>query len=776
MNFGLSDEQKMLAEHARGLFADRSSYDRLRTLLDASREWDEPLWRDTAELGFLGAAIPEAYGGLGLTALDLAVISEELGRANAAIPFFSSLVLAADAILLAGSEAQKAEWLPQLASGAAVATFAYSEGTHGWGHGLPEARFADGRLHGAKSPVADGGIAAVAVVLAEHDGQSVLVLARLDQPGVVRTKLESFDQLRAHYRLDFDGAQAEILDAAPTDAVLAELFDRAAVQAAFEAVGGAEACLHMARDHALERKIFGRPLAGYQAIKHKLADVLTQVELARSSAHYAAWAAVNAPGELPRAAAAARLNAIAAFELAARENMQVHGGIAYTVEANCHFHYRRERTLALSLGGRERWADRLIDSLVTPLAAAAGTEVDDMSEGAVFRAEARAWLRENAPAHVLPDKDSISDAEEVRRGRAWQECLAEAGYAGIALPEAVGGRGGSALEAVIFAEEEAAHALPKGPYIAIGQGMALAAIVNHGTPEQIERFVGPTLRGEMTWCQLFSEPGAGSDLAAIRTSAVADGDHWTVNGQKVWSSWAHEADWGLLLARTDPTAPKHKGLSFFLLDMKTAGIEVRPIRQISGASDFNETFLTDVRLPDDGRVGQIGGGWGCAMTVLGSERLNSGTEEPTSSVEALIEHARNTPRGNGTALDGEVVRLTLAAAYAQEQAERHFQSRMRTAWSRGEDPGALPSLLKLSFANRLQKMAGFSLEIRDLAGLAPDTGDLAAQQIMNDYIWSVAIRIAGGADEVLRNQLAERVLGMPGEQRIDKDVPFNKLG
>ena len=362
MNFDLSDEQKMLADHARALLADRSGYDRLRFLVDAGLEWDEPLWRAMAELGFLGVAIPECYGGMGLTGLDLAVINEQVGRANAAIPLFSSLVLAANAILLAGSEAQKRRWLPRLASGEVVATFAYGEGLRGWADGLPEACYAGGRLTGIKLPVADGGVATLAVVLAQEAGRAMLTLAELDRPGVSRTRLESFDQLRAHYRLSFEGADAEPMEEAPAEAVLPQLFDRAAVQAAFEAVGGAEACLFMARDHALQRTIFNRSLAGYQAIKHKLADILMHVELARSSAYYAGWAAVDGPEELPRAAAAARLMAITAFEAAARENMQVHGGIGYTFEANCHFHYRRERTLALSLGGRTPWASRLIDT------------------------------------------------------------------------------------------------------------------------------------------------------------------------------------------------------------------------------------------------------------------------------------------------------------------------------------------------------------------------------------------------------------------------------
>lgn len=360
MNFDLSDEQKLLSEQARRLLAERSAPSRLRQLIDGGEEWDEPLWRELGGLGFLGVLIPEAYGGLGLSELDLAVICLELGRANACLPFCSSIVLAADAITLAGSAEQQARWLPLLASGDLVATLAYNEGLAGWSERGMRAEIRDGRLFGTKSPVADGGVAGLAVVLAKSEGTPVLVAVALDQPGCRRTRLESFDQLRAHYALAFDGAEAEVLTRATAREMLPRLFDRAAVQLAFEAVGGAEACLYMARDYALERRIFSRPLAGYQAIKHKLADVLAALELARSSAFYAGWAAANDDRELPRAAAAARLMAISAFEQAAREAAQVHGGVAYTYEANCHFYYRRERTLALSLGGRERWADRLL--------------------------------------------------------------------------------------------------------------------------------------------------------------------------------------------------------------------------------------------------------------------------------------------------------------------------------------------------------------------------------------------------------------------------------
>lgn len=353
MNFDLSDEQHMLAEQARGLLSERVTYDHLRDLIEAGAEWDEPLWRELGAMGFLGVTIAEEFGGMGMSALDLGVIQQELGRANAALPFFSSVVLAADAIQMAGSAEQKATWLPKLASGEVVACFAYAEGPGALlGKNLT---FADGKVSGVKTPVADAGVAQLAVVQAGD----TLVLVDLDQPGVTRARLDSFDQLRPHYRLEFDQAVGEVLPGADT-ATIAALFDKAAVQASFEATGAAEACLYMARDYALERQIFGRSLGSFQAIKHKLADLSVAVELARSSAYYAAWAAGDAPDELPAAAAAAKLTSAAAFEFGARENLQVHGGIGYTFEANCHFYYRRERTLAVSLGNRDHWANRLL--------------------------------------------------------------------------------------------------------------------------------------------------------------------------------------------------------------------------------------------------------------------------------------------------------------------------------------------------------------------------------------------------------------------------------
>ena len=395
---------------------------------------------------------------------------------------------------------------------------------------------------------------------------------------------------------------------------------------------------------------------------------------------------------------------------------------------------------------------------------------------AAFRAEIKGWLAQNAPAFELPATGKLSDEEEVARGRAWQRRLQDGGYAGIMLPESLGGRGGGVIEAILFAEEEARYRLPKGPYVGIGLSMAAPAIIGHGSEAQIQRFVPPILNGETTWCQLFSEPGAGSDLAALRTRAEWKDDAWILNGQKVWSSWAHHADWGIIVARTDPKAPKHKGLSFFLLDMRTPGIEVRPIRQISGASDFNETFLTDARIPDDCRIGAVGEGWACAMTTLSGERLGVGEgADALGGVGALIRLARATPMADGSALEDASIRTELACAYAEERAEKHFQARLRTMMLRGENPGALGAAAKLAYTARLQRTSGLVMEMRGLAGVAHDGQDLEIARVWHDYIWSAALRIAGGADEVLRNQIAERVLNLPGEVRSDKTAPFDEL-
>lgn len=367
MDIELNDEQKQLKDQVSRLLAEQATPDVLRRLITADAGFDPDLWAKTAELGLLGAAIPEAYGGVGLGERDLCVIAEEMGRAVAPIPFFSSICLAAEAIKLAGTEAQKETWLPKLASGEAIATFAWNEGP-GAADANVSTRLTNGRVTGMKAPVADAELAQVMVVVCAGPR---LALVDLGQRGITLAPMKGFDQLRKHARVTFDGAAAEAMDGADAHETLRRLYDRAAVFEAFEQVGAAESAMLMARDYTLQRYTFGRQLASYQAVKHNLANILVMVELARSNALYAAAALEADAPDLAAAAATARLSATRAYEIAARENLQLHGGIGFTWEANCHFHYRRARLLALNLGSAEVWESKLIDALTADNASAA---------------------------------------------------------------------------------------------------------------------------------------------------------------------------------------------------------------------------------------------------------------------------------------------------------------------------------------------------------------------------------------------------------------------
>jgi len=362
VQFVVTEEQGLLRDQVRGLLEKQASPESLRTLITEGQPWNQDLWRAMAELGLLGAAIPEEYGGVGLGVMELAVICEELGRAVAPVPFFSSTCMAAEAIALAGSDAQKARWLPGLASGETVGTLAWAEGT-----GVPAGPWAttaaNAMVKGRKWPVPDAAVADLCVVLCAGEQGPEMAVVELGNLEVCREPLEGFDQLRHHASLEFNNTPCERLTAASGQQAVQTLFERLAVYAAFEQIGGAEAALYMARDYTLDRFIFGRQLASYQAVKHSLADILVMVELARSNALYAVGAIHGALPDRRAAAATARIAATQAYEKAARENLQLHGGIGFTWEANCHFHYRRARLLALNIGSSDAWSDILIDSL-----------------------------------------------------------------------------------------------------------------------------------------------------------------------------------------------------------------------------------------------------------------------------------------------------------------------------------------------------------------------------------------------------------------------------
>ena len=366
MNFEFSDDQRALAAQARRYLADKCGASVVRGVLDGAHTYDAGLWAGLAEMGFLGIVIPEKFGGLGLGYLELCVIAEEMGRVIAPVPFSSSVFLATEFLLAAGSEAQQATWLPKLASGAAIGTFAHAERAGAVTPKTLQLKVSDGRLTGGKIAVADGAIADFAIVSVRSgpgfDAQGIgLYLVDLNGPGVTRTPVETIDPSRGHARLDFDGAAAEPLGAIGQGLALVEnVFDRAAILTAFEQIGGADRALEMARDYALDRMAFGRPIGSFQAIKHMLADMYVAATLARSNGYYGAWALSTDAPELAEAAATARVSATQAFQHCARNNIQVHGGMGFTWAFDCHLYYRRANLLAINLGGLSQWEDALI--------------------------------------------------------------------------------------------------------------------------------------------------------------------------------------------------------------------------------------------------------------------------------------------------------------------------------------------------------------------------------------------------------------------------------
>ncbi|XOV86789.1 MAG: acyl-CoA dehydrogenase family protein [Pseudomonadota bacterium] len=372
MNFEFSDEQNMLREQAQGFLRDNCPFSVTRAIVDGHEPYDRSLWQKVAEMGWLAAAIPEEYEGLGLGYLELCVIAEELGRVVAPIPFSSSAYLAVEGLLAAGTEAQKNAWLPRLASGAVIGTLAVAEQA---GQSSPEdlATAATGtRLTGTKVPVPDGDVADLAIVIARSgngDGASAY-LVDLTQDGVSRETVPTLDPSRSHGKITLNGAEGELLGKDGEGwALLQNLYNRAAILFAWEQVGGSETALNMAREYAMGRYAFGRPIAGYQAIKHKLANMYVNNTLARSNCYYGAWALSTNASELPLAAATARVSAIQAYYYASKENIQTHGGMGFTWEFDCQFLYRRAKLLSVNIGSEAVWQDKLITAIENSRAA-----------------------------------------------------------------------------------------------------------------------------------------------------------------------------------------------------------------------------------------------------------------------------------------------------------------------------------------------------------------------------------------------------------------------
>lgn len=406
---------------------------------------------------------------------------------------------------------------------------------------------------------------------------------------------------------------------------------------------------------------------------------------------------------------------------------------------------------------------------------------DDTPEEAAFRQTVRAWIAANAPKHLEEElkqstfgNSGLKSEDPIAAARSWQRKKFDAGWACLHWPRDYGGRGATPIERVIWGQEEGPYAALSGVFT-IGHGMCGPTLMAWASEEQKRRYLPAMASGEEIWCQLFSEPAGGSDLAGLRTRAERDGDGWVINGQKIWTSGAQHSQYGILITRTDPEAPKHKGLTMFFLDMRSPGVEIRPIRQANGQSGFNEVYFTDVRIPDSQRLGAVGQGWTVSLTTLMNERLSIGSGMPTGFPE-LFDFCMNMELDGAAAIDDRAVRSRLATFAVRASGLNFTGMRAISALSKGETPGPENSIGKLVAGATMQELATFALDLQGQAGvLATPEQAAAGAKFQAMLLRSPATRVEGGTDEILRNIIAERVLGLPGDIRVDKDVPFHAI-
>ncbi|MFM8303330.1 MAG: acyl-CoA dehydrogenase family protein [Actinomycetota bacterium] len=405
--------------------------------------------------------------------------------------------------------------------------------------------------------------------------------------------------------------------------------------------------------------------------------------------------------------------------------------------------------------------------------------VEDTPEEADFRAQARAFFEsvasrrtdadETGNYFAMADDDPETHARHVARNKEWQRRIFDEGWAGITVPPEYGGRGGERWQERVFRQEQARYAVDTGLF-AVSLGMVAPTVLAHGTEDQKRRFLPPMLRGEEIWCQLFSEPGAGSDLAGLTTRAVRDGDEWVVNGQKVWNSGAHHADFGALIARTDVDVPKHRGITYFLVDMRTPGMEVRPLRQATGVAHFNEVFLTDVRIPHANVLGPVDGGWGVAQTMLMNERNMIGSGGMGVGFGDYLRMAREL-----AVTDDPLVRHGLVDCFVRTEIIKYLGARAQAAARAGRPPGPETSVLKLNASVHSAKNGDLGLQIQGARGTLAGPDAYRRGMFQQLFVGQWGMRIGGGTEQIQRNVIGERVLGLPGEPRPDKTLPFRDI-
>ena len=719
MPIALTDDHRELGDVARSFLTAQKARLASRALLDADSETRPAFWAEMAGLGWLGLHIEEQYGGSGYGLPELVVVIDELGRAVAPGPFVPTVVVSS-VIAAVGTDEQKARLLPGLVDGTHTAAI-------GFGGNLT---VSGGRISGDAGVVLGAGLADVLLLAS---GEDMLVVERT-AAGVAIAVPENLDRSRRSGRVVLtDVAVGDNTLPGARNAALA----RTRTLYAAEAVGGASDCVDSAVEYAKVREQFGRTIATFQAVKHHCANMLVAAESAVSCVWDAARAADEDEEQFRLIAAAAATLAFPAYVRNAELNIQVHGGIGFTWEHDAHLHLRRALTVQAVLGGDESATD-VFDLTAKGIARANSLDLPTGSD------ELRTEIR--AEAQRIAGLDEKAQLDE----------LIATGYLMPHWPKPWGLAAG-AVEQLLCEEEFAAADVTKPDYGITG--WVILTLIQHGTPSQIERFVEKALRQDEIWCQLFSEPSAGSDAAAVKTRATRVDGGWTITGQKVWTSGAHYCQRGLATVRTDFDGPKHAGITMVILDMTAPGVDIRPLRQITGGSDFNEVFFTDVFVPDEDVVGEPNAGWTVARATLGNERVSiGGGGGGIAPASAWLMHLAQT---HGDRVIGSLQRV--GRFLSEDHALRLLNLRRAVRSIEGAGPGPEGNITKLKLADHFQEQGAIAASLvgPDLA-LEDGEGALASRAAMG----ARGMAIAGGTSEVARNQIAERILGMPRDPLI----------
>ena len=717
MSIAITDEHRALAQTVADFLDKNGARAAARALLTAENEELPAFWREIGQLGWLGLHLPEEHGGSGFGLPELVIVAEEMGRAVAPGPFVPT-VIASAVVATAGSAEVQARLLPGLADGSVIGAVALAANVD----------VSDGKASGQAGTVLGGKLADVLLVALGAD----IAIIDCHGEGVTVTVPANLDPARRAARVTLDDAPAEVMPGAGQ-----VLTDLARTILAAEAAGVARASTDMASAYAKVREQFGRPIGMFQAVKHHCANMLVGAELATAAVWDAARAAAAGGEQLTYTAAIAATLALAAADENANLSTQVHGGIGFTWEHDAHLYLRR----AIAI-------EAIID------AEAAAEQVTDSVRNGVKRARAIDLPEEAEPirAAVREFIGRIADLDQDARRKA----MIESGYVMPNWPRPWG-RDAGAVEQLVIEQEFSAAGI-KRPSYGITSWVILT-LIQYATPEQVSRWVVPALNQEVIWCQLFSEPGAGSDAAGIRTRATRTNDGWLINGQKVWTSAAHLSRYGLATVRTNPDAPKHNGITMMVIDMKADGVTVRPLKMATGNSDFNEVFFDNVFVSDADVVGPVDGGWTVARATLGNESVSiggggGGMAMPSEAFIAPLDaHPERLAGGSG--------RVGRHIARNQTMGVLNLRSAHRAV--AGGEPGPEGNVTKLLLSEIGHEAAAI---MAALAG--PDLAFLEGPGALGGMLslGHRAMSIAGGTSEIKRNQIGERILGLPRDPLI----------